>query len=184
LLQSYNSNSSSSPKYKCLTEREFRSVYLVTYSRADVEKIPTREVFTCAIVESFSVGTAEVVQWVHCQEKHRKGGDHYHLAIKLDRNYRWIMSKHYLQSKYRITVHYSSHHHNYYSAWLYVTKSDSEFKESLEHPDLRNLGKPQTNLASRGRRESARREDDTDQGWDGDETRNSDDNEPDRNERN
>ena len=39
-----------------------------------------------------------------------------------------MMSKHYLQSKYGITVHYSSRHHNYYSVWLYVTKSDSEFK--------------------------------------------------------
>ena len=83
-----------------------------------------------------------------------------------------------------ITVHYSSRHHNYYSAWLYVTKSDSEFKESSGHPDLRNRGETRTDLASRGRRKSARREDDTEQGGNGDETPNSDDSEPDRNERN
>ena len=57
LLQCYNSNSSSSPEDECLTEREFRSVYLVTYSQADVAKFPTCEVFVRAIVESFSTGT-------------------------------------------------------------------------------------------------------------------------------
>ena len=87
-----------------------------------------------------------------------------------------------LQSTYGITVHYLSRHHNYYSAWLYVTKSDSEFKESSGHPDLRNRGEPRTDLASRGRRQSARREDDTVHGGDGDETPNSDDSEPDQNE--
>ena len=130
-------------------------MYLVTYSQADVAKFPTREVFARAIVESFSVGTAKVVLWVSCREKHRKGGDHYHLAIKLDRNQRWMMSKRYLQRTYGITVHYSSRHHNYYSAWLYVTKFDREFKESSGHPDLRNRGAPRTDLASRGRRQSA-----------------------------
>ena len=144
-------------------------------------KFPTREVFARAIVESFSMGTAKVVQWVCCREKHRKGGDHYHLAIKLDRNQRRMMSKRYLRSTYGITVHYSSRHHNYYSTWLYVTKSDSEFKESSGHPDLRNRGEPRTDQASRGQRQSARR-DDTVQGFDGDETPNSDDSEPDRNE--
>ena len=57
-------------------------------------------------------------------------------------------------------------------AWLYVSRSDREFKESSEYPDLRNQGEPRTELASRGRRQSARREDDTEQGGDGDETAN------------
>ena len=70
----------------------------------------------------------------------------------------------------------------YYSASLYVTKSDREFKESSGHPDLRNRGAPRTDLASRGRRQSARREDDAEQGQDGDETPNSDNSEPERNE--
>lgn len=184
LLQCYNSSSSSSPEDECLTEREFRSVYLVTYSQADMTKFPTREVFARAMVESFSTGTAKVVQWVCCREKHRKGGDHYHLAIKLDRNQRWMMSKRYLQRVYGITVHYSSRHHNYYSAWLYTTKSDREFKESSGHPDLRNRGSPRTDLASRGRRKRARREEDTEQGERLDESPNSDDGEPDQNKSN
>lgn len=174
LLQCYNSNSSSSSEDECLTEREFRSVYLVTYSQADVPRFPTCQVFARAIVESFSTGTAKVVQWVCCREKHRKGGDHYHLAMKLDRNQRWMMSKRYLQCTYGITVHYSSHRHNYYSAWLYVTKSDGEFKESSGHPDLCNRGEPRTEEASRSRTQSARRAEDTEQGEDGDESSNSD----------
>ena len=98
------------------------------------------------------------------------------------------MSKRYLQRTYGIAVHYSSYtttcHHNYYSAWLYVTKSDREFKESSGYLDLRNRDEPRTDLASKGRRQSARREDDTEQGGDGDETPNSDGSEPDRNESN
>ena len=181
LLQCYNSSSSSSPEDDCLTEREFRSVYLVTYSQADMAKFPTREVFARALVESFSTGTAKVVRWVCCRERHRKYGDHYHLAIKLDRNQRWIMSKRYLQRTYGITVHYSSRHHNYYSAWLYVTKSDRQFKQSSGHPDLRNQGEPRTDLASRGRRKRARREHNTERGGNGsNETPNSDDSESDR----
>ena len=120
---------------ECLTEKEFQSVYLVTYSQADISKYPAREVFARAMVQSFSTSTAKVVQWVCCREKkHRKGGDHHHLAIKL----RWMMSKRYLQRLHGITVHYSSRHQYYYSAWLYITKSDREFKESSRHPDLRN----------------------------------------------
>ena len=45
LLHCYNSNNSSSSEDECLTKREFRSVYLVTYSQADVAKFHTREVF-------------------------------------------------------------------------------------------------------------------------------------------
>ena len=44
-------------------------------------------------------------------------------------------------------MHYSSRHHNYYRAWLNVTKSDREFKESSGHPELRNRGEPRTEAA-------------------------------------
>ena len=94
------------------------------------------------------------------------------------------MSKRYLQRVYGITVHYSSRHHNYYSGWLYTTKSDREFKESSGDPDLRNRGSPRTDLASRGRRKRARREEDTEQGGRLDESPNSDDGEPDQNKSN
>ena len=124
LLQCHNSSSSSSPEDECLTESgEFISVYLGLSSGRHGE-ISNSEVFARAMVESFSTGTAKVVQWVCCREKHRKGREHYHLAMKLDRNQWWMMSKHYLQSLCGIAMHYSSCHHNYYSAWLYITTAD------------------------------------------------------------
>ena len=52
--------------------------------------------------------------------------------------HRWFLSRCYLQRAYGITVHYLSHHQNYYSTWLYTTKCDREFKESSGHPDLGN----------------------------------------------
>ena len=59
LLQCYNNDSSSSLEDECLTEREFRSVYLVTYSQSDVAKFPAHKDFALAIVQSFSTGTAK-----------------------------------------------------------------------------------------------------------------------------
>ena len=51
---------------------------------ADMARFPTRVVFARAMVESFSTSMAKVDHWVCCWEKHRKGGGHYHLAIKLN----------------------------------------------------------------------------------------------------
>ena len=157
LLQAYNSNSSSCSEDECLTEKEFRSVYLITYSQADLVKFPTREELARVTEESFSTGAANVVQWECCRDKHSKSREHYHLAIKLDRNQRWMMSKRYLHRHHGITVHHLSRHHNYYSTWLYETKSDRNYQESTGNPDLRNQGKPQTDPASRSCRQSTRR---------------------------
>ena len=76
LPQCYNNDSSNSPEDECFTEREFSSVYLVTYNQADVVKFPTCEVFGHATGESFSTGTAKVVQWVCCQESIKKAKTH------------------------------------------------------------------------------------------------------------
>ena len=58
------------------------------------------------------------------------------MAIKLDRNQRWLSSKRNLLERCGISVHFSSLHRNYYSAWQYVTKEDEEFIESVNHPDF------------------------------------------------
>ena len=49
-------------------------------------------------------------------------------------------------------MNYSSRHHNYYSAWQYVTKSDDMYVESADHPDLKNSSEPRTSSASRAKR--------------------------------
>lgn len=82
----------------------------------------------------------------------KKSGKHYHLCVKLDRNQRWLSSKEFLRNEYGINANYSSKHHNYYSAWTYVTKEDENFIESACHPDLKNASEPKTSAASRAKR--------------------------------
>ena len=62
---------------------------------------------------------------------------HNTVSVKLDRNQRWLSSKEFLRNEYGINANYSSKHHNYYSAWTYVTKEDENFVESAGHPALR-----------------------------------------------
>ena len=124
-----------------------RSVYLITYSQADLEKFPNRSAFAKAVVTSFESGSSNVVKhWCCSQESHANGGQHYHLALKLNRSRRWLHSKRFLEENFGITVNYSSVHHNYYSAWQYVTKDDTEYEESPVHPHLNNA--PKTTNAS------------------------------------
>ena len=74
------------------------------------------------------------------------------MALKLNKVQQWRGSKRYLSETYDITVHYSNVHHNYFSAWQYVTKSDTDYEESEGHPDLRNGYRPRTNNASVSKR--------------------------------
>ena len=156
LLQSYNNDDSTSSgdsdDGNNLTEKNIRSVYLITYSQADLTKFPSREDFAAAVVKSFENGTGNVLQWCCSREKHKKFGEHYHLALKLDRNQRWLQSKNFLSREHGIVVHYSSRHDNYYSAWRYVTKQDLDYVPSKGHQDLANKGEPKTSAASRGKR--------------------------------
>ena len=57
-----------------------RSVYLITYSQADLSTFSTRESFAQAIVEKFRSHGAEVTRWACCKENHVEEEVHYHLA--------------------------------------------------------------------------------------------------------
>jgi hypothetical protein len=148
-LQQYESSSSDSDFHNDeLSTRQVRQVYLVTYSQADTSKFPTRKLFAEAVVLSFSRGTTtSVVHWCCSQERHERSGVHYHLAIKLTKNQRWLPAKKFLQDKYGISVHFSNVHKNYYTAWRYVTKEDENYEQSEPHPDLSNTGEPSTTKA-------------------------------------
>lgn len=134
--------------------RQTRTVYLVTYSQADITKFPTRNDFANAVVQSFTSEIVSVLQWCCSKERHKRSGEHYHMCLKLSRNQRWLSSKTFLHERFGIQVHYSSVHHNYYSAWKYVTKEDECYVESLEHPDLKDATEPRTSKASRRRRQT------------------------------
>ena len=157
-LRAYESESEAESESEDVLEplrsRDLRYVFLVTYSQADEQKIPTRRAFADTVVESFTSTSSElqVIQWCCCQETHKNGGLHYHLALKVNKYQRWMNSKRYLQDRYGINVHYSARHHNYFSAWKYVTKSDKDYIESQDHPDLNDYPGPRTDAASRARR--------------------------------
>ena len=46
---------------------------------------------------------------------------------------------------YGVRLHYLSVHHNYYSMWKYVTKSDKDYIQSDEHPPPQDAAKPKKN---------------------------------------
>lgn len=130
-----------------LREASVRQVYLVTYSQADLERFPTRRSFADAILEAFNSSTNVVIlQWVCSAEKHRDGGTHYHMAIKMDRCQRWLPIRDCIESSFGINVNFSNRHVNYFTAYAYVTKEDRSPVLSENHPDL--SGPPRTMAAS------------------------------------
>ena len=73
---------------------------------------------------------------------------HYQMSVKLESRRRWVRIRDYIQFKYSINVHFIGNHVNYYSAWRYTTKSDEEYLQSEDHPDLTNSNYPITTNAS------------------------------------
>jgi len=154
LIQVYNSDDSfiehSESQDSQLDARQVRQVYLITYSQADTSIFPTRRSFANAVTKHFATGMTSVDQWVCCYEEHTKtGGWHYHLAIKLNKNKRWLAVKEAVQREYGVVLNFSNHHKNYYSAWQYVTKSDKESLQSDNHSDLSLQSSPRTSQASK-----------------------------------
>ena len=132
-----------------LNVRRVRQVYLITYSRASADVVPSRNAFAEKVLAAFEAcGTARVMMWVCSQEFHRDGGLHYHMSVKLDKVQRWLRVRNFLANHYDVSVHFSSLHHNYYSAWKYVTKSDQQYLQSTGHPDLTSSFPPPTEAAS------------------------------------
>ena len=78
-----------------------RSVYLITYGRANLQIVPRREAFAELIKEAFTVnGKAVLTRFVCSQESHEDGGAHYHMAVKLDRQKRWISVRKFLDTQH------------------------------------------------------------------------------------
>lgn len=132
-----------------LEEHRVRQVYLITYSQANEDIVSSRDAFANMVLEAFTTQTtAKPLHWVCSQEAHRDGGIHYHMAIKLNKVCRWLKTRKYLASERSIQVHFSDRHHDYYSAWTYVTKEDGDALQSPGHPDLEAGNVPRTSRAS------------------------------------
>ena len=122
--------------------RDLRRIYLITYSQADVNKFPTRQCFANAVLAAFA--ETNVVHWCCSKEHHQKSSVHYHMSMKLSKCQRWLPAKKFLADQFGISVHFSSIHANYYTAWKYVTKEDDCAEESKDHPDLSTTKGPRT----------------------------------------
>ena len=112
--------------------------YLVTYSKLDYKKFPTRWSFGGAVVEAF--GANNVDYFVASKEPHLITGEyHYHVAIRLCKTMRWKSAKDYLKNKYDVVVNFSTSSDMYIGAYRYVTKMDKcpIIKNVLrKHPNL------------------------------------------------
>jgi len=133
-----------------LEARQVRMVYMLTYSQADFNICDSRQSFANKVSAAFQSVGAQVMQWVCCKENHQDGGDHYHMAIKLDKPRRWIQVKGILENEHGMVINFSSNHANYYTAWQYVRKEDAGVIQSPGHPDLGD-NPPATMAASASR---------------------------------
>ena len=73
-----------------LDRRTVRKVYLITYSRANPELCPTREIFSEMVIQSFNFarGQVRLLHWAVSKEPHEGGGYHFHMCICLSNNKR------------------------------------------------------------------------------------------------
>ena len=132
-----------------------RSVYLITYSQADIEKVESRTQFSDMVLDSFCRnGNVTVLRWVCSKDEHKDQGHHYHIALKLDRQKKWLSVRKHLHQKFGVKVHFSDNYSNYYEAWKYVTKEDNNYILSEGHPDLLNSAVLHTTTATKVKREN------------------------------
>ena len=75
------------------------------------------------------------MQWAVCLEPHESGGHYFHMAIKLDRIGCWVI-KNLKDTKHGIKLNFPTSHNDYYMAFKYVIKEDTEVLLSAGHPNL------------------------------------------------
>lgn len=135
---------------KELSPEDVRRVYLITYSRCDLERFPTRESFAVVVARAFfdAPGVVFPKYWACCREPHKDGeGEHYHLCIALSNVRRWNEIKQILHRVHNIVVNFCENDGGYQSAYNYVCKSDKEVFHSQAHPNIKLIGSPATKSA-------------------------------------
>ena len=136
-----------------------RRQYLITYSRADEVKFPTRESFGEMIEFEFNAGKSavKVQHWACCRESHSDGGFHYHCAVKLNGTKKWLSVKENISKKHNIVVNFSDSHDFYISAYRYLCKQDENVAHSKNHPDLKEASSPITKKSIAGNKAATRK---------------------------
>ena len=122
-----------------------RGTYLITYSQVHIDGIPTRESFANVVTEAItnSSGKSQPLHWSCARKNHTNGGVHYHMTFKFNSPKRELHYKNEINNKHKIVIHFSEHE-NYYSAFRYISKYDTEIYLSSEHPNLQKISSPNT----------------------------------------
>ena len=100
-----------------LGTRQQRIVYLLTYSRVDITKMPSKKRFAEAVLNGWEKFGIEISYWVVAVEKHKNPGSpeslessdiYFHMAIKLKKRGRWLSVRNFLDEVYGIQVNFSA----------------------------------------------------------------------------
>ena len=153
-----------------LNKRSNRRAFLITYSRANMLLFPTRQTFAEAMLAALREnGTEEPLCWACGLEEHKDGAQHYHLAVKFQKERKWLSAWNYMRANYHVTVNFAEKSKMYIAAYRYVTKSDPNPLLSDGHKPLDAIAQPRTakcvsasSRAAASRRRS--REDASDEG--------------------
>ena len=119
-----------------------RRVYLFTYSKANVEKLPSRQSFSSAVTTAFGETGAEVNHWACCQGYHKNKDSHYHMTVNMTKLRHWKSVKEQLKSKHNIYVPFYDKSLGYVAAYSYICKCDKEVLHS-ENLTLEILAPPE-----------------------------------------
>ena len=137
-----------------------RTVYLATYSRADLEIVPSRKRFAEIVLGAFDrEGEAVVEKWACALEPHRKDeAVHYHIAIKLKKARRYKLVVLLLKNKFGIDVHFDEWKTQYADCYGYIVKVDRDNHITSEgHVCLLNPPKTTRAISARSARAAERR---------------------------
>lgn len=135
-----------------------KETFLITYSQADVLKVPDRASFGRLLADTFNSmekdGGIIVNRWTCGAETHSQtSGFHYHLAMEMKKPRRWIMVRRCLEERYQMHCDFQTFE-NYFHAFTYVTKMDAHYVlwPSWHRTDLQN---PKTSKAVRAKMNQA-----------------------------
>jgi hypothetical protein len=139
-----------------------KRVYLVTYSKADLVRFPTRESFAAVLEDHFSRSknnnsNVKVEYLAVCREKHEDNSDHYHASVKLTGTKKWNGVKKSIYESHKIVLNFGTDVAGYLKAFRYVNKEDTDVYLSQNHPkDLINAASPKTSKCMAGNKNRRR----------------------------
>ena len=130
------------------TLRDSCRTYLLTYSQANIERVPNCESFVKIITLAFDIGpsTSKIDHWGACIEEHADGGKHFHMAVKLSNPRRWHPVPCVIREQSGIVVNFSSKNLGYLPAYRYVCKDKPNRKEMFSTVKATLISQTQAHL--------------------------------------